>query len=61
MSCGIDIAVIWEVLFAYDAIIFVLTLLRTYNTRPRERVLEQSNDVTYLLLRDGEPSKKPLH
>ncbi|KAI0089518.1 hypothetical protein BDY19DRAFT_108365 [Irpex rosettiformis] len=51
-TSSIHIAVAWEALFTFDAMIFVLTLLKTYKERASHRLVRPS-DLVSLVFRDG--------
>ena len=55
LTCEVqDIAVAWEALFAYDSLVIVLTILKTYKARPRhDFVLTGPTNIVSLVLRDG--------
>ena len=44
----------WESLFLFDAMIFCLTLFKTYQERRRNPVNSGREDIISLLMRDGE-------
>ncbi|CAL1708384.1 unnamed protein product [Somion occarium] len=49
---GIHLAVAWEALFAYDCMIFALTIYKTYQERTRSNVA-MLNSLVELIWRDG--------
>ncbi len=54
LSAQLDIAVAWEALFAYDILIFSLTLFKTYRERSYYRPGQwQKLDLIGLIVRDG--------
>lgn len=53
VSHRLDIAVAWEALFAFDAMIFILTILKTYKERVGNKLVGRLNLIS-LMFRDGE-------
>jgi len=51
----------WESLLAFDSLVFVLTLIKTYNGRLRhDFTLLRRVNIVSLVLRDGMLSEEPL-
>ncbi|KAI0646474.1 hypothetical protein C8Q79DRAFT_1010095 [Trametes meyenii] len=48
---AIRLAVSWEALFAFDCMVFTLTVLKTF--RERHRISSGKHDIVSLILRDG--------
>lgn len=48
------LAVAWESLFAFDTLVFILTLVKTFkNRRQHERGAPGGSPIVRLVLRDG--------
>ncbi|KAI0777258.1 hypothetical protein BD413DRAFT_173739 [Trametes elegans] len=47
------LAVSWEALFAFDCMIFTLTICKTFRERYRHRISSGKHDIISLILRDG--------
>ncbi|KDQ60383.1 hypothetical protein JAAARDRAFT_32780 [Jaapia argillacea MUCL 33604] len=52
-TTGIHIAAAWEALIAYDALVFILTVLKTYHRGYRYRAPGAKIDLVGIMLRDG--------
>ncbi|KAI0360506.1 hypothetical protein OH77DRAFT_1445358 [Trametes cingulata] len=50
---AIRLAVSWEALFAFDLMVFILTVSKTFRERYRHRVTSGRHDIISLILRDG--------
>ncbi|KAI0635333.1 hypothetical protein C8Q77DRAFT_1107469 [Trametes polyzona] len=50
---AIRLAVSWEALFAFDLMVFTLTVCKTFRERFRHRVTSGRHDIITLILRDG--------
>ncbi|KAL7284076.1 hypothetical protein ACG7TL_001354 [Trametes sanguinea] len=50
---AIRLAVSWESLFAFDLMIFTLTVCKTFRERYRHRITSGRHDIISLILRDG--------
>ena len=47
-------AVPWEALLAFDSLVFILTILKTYQARPRHHFIPpRRTKIVSLVLRDG--------
>ncbi|KAI9065618.1 hypothetical protein FKP32DRAFT_1567581 [Trametes sanguinea] len=55
---AIRLAVSWESLFAFDLMIFTLTVCKTFRERYRHRITSGRHDIISLILRDG--TQRPL-
>ncbi|KAI0371229.1 hypothetical protein BV20DRAFT_1017181 [Pilatotrama ljubarskyi] len=50
---AVRLAVSWEALFAFDCMVFILTVTKTFRERYRHRVTSGRHDIISLILRDG--------
>ena len=58
----VDIAVAWEGLLIFDSLIFILTVLKTYNGRRRHHLITlRGINIVSLVLRDGASIDEPLY
>jgi len=58
----VDLAAAWEALLAFDSLIFILTVLKTYKGRHRHRFISMRRiNIVSLVLRDGVSANEPLH
>ena len=47
-------AAAWEALLAFDSLVFILTVLKTYQARPRHHFIPlRCTNIVSLVLRDG--------
>ncbi|KAI0827111.1 hypothetical protein BC628DRAFT_1370962 [Trametes gibbosa] len=50
---AVRLAVSWEALFAFDLMVFTLTVCKTFRERHRHRITSGRHDIISLILRDG--------
>jgi hypothetical protein len=57
----VDFATAWEALLAFDSLIFILTVLKTYKGRHRHNfILVKRITIVSLVLRDGVSVDEPF-